>query len=206
VSPVVPPLYEPQLAVAGAPADSLVGWAAEPKLDGWRVQVAVSPELDDGIRITTRSGRPIRAAVAGLEGLVNAGFEVVIDAELVAGDGSARSFYDVAPSLARRGRTEPVGLAVFDLLWCEGHELVDLPDRHRRRVLEELALPGIALVPRFDPADAATLLVCCERLGVEGLVLKQLAAPYRPGRRSPAWRKLKCSSWRSKHAPRRRPR
>lgn len=47
-------------------------------------------------------------------------------------------------------------------------------------MLEELALPGIALVPRFDPVDADTLLVCCERLGVEGLVLKQLAAPYRP--------------------------
>ena len=83
---------------------------------------------------------------------------------------------------------------------------MDLPDRHRRRVLEELTLPGIALVPRFDPADADTLLVCCERLGVEGLVLKQLAAPYSPGRRPPARRKLKCSSWRSQHAPRRRPR
>ena len=99
-----------------------------------------------------------------------------------------------------------MGLAVFDLLWCEGHELVELPDRHRRHMLEEVALPGVALVPRFDPADADTLLVCCERLGVEGLVLKQLAAPYRPGLRSPAWRKLKCNSWRSHHAPRRRPR
>ena len=70
--------------------------------------------------------------------------------------------------------------------------LVDLADRHQRRVLEELAL---------HQGDAN-----CERLGVEGLVVKQLAAAYRPGRRSPAWRKLKCSSWRSQHAPRRRPR
>ena len=203
---MIPPLYEPQLALSGVPSGPLAGWVVEPKLDGWRVQVAVSPELDGGMRITTRSGRPITAEVTGLEALVKAGYEVVVDAELVAGDGSARSFYDVAPSLARRGRAGAVGLAVFDLLWCEGHELVELPDRHRRRVLEELALSGIALVPRFDPADADTLLVCCERLGVEGLVLKQLAAPYRPGHRSPAWRKLKCSSWRSHHAPRRRPR
>ena len=203
---MVPPLYEPQLAMAGAPAGPLVGWAAEPKLDGWRVQVAVSPVFDGGVRITTRSGRSISTGVSGLDGLVQAGYQVVVDAELVAGDGSARSFYEVGPALARRGRAEPVGLAVFDLLWCEGHELVGLPDRHRRRVLEELALPGVALVPRFDPADADTLLGCCERLGVEGLVLKQLAAPYRPGRRSPAWRKLKCSHWRSQHAARRRPR
>ena len=89
---------------------------------------------------------------------------------------------------------------------CEGHELVDLPDRHRRQVLEELALPGGGVGARFDPADADTLLVCCERLDVEGLVLKQLAATYCPGRRSPGRRKLKRSSWRSQHAPLRRPR
>ena len=49
-------------------------------MDGWRVQVAVSPALDGGMRITTRSGRPITAEVAGLEGLVRAGFKVVVDA------------------------------------------------------------------------------------------------------------------------------
>jgi len=118
--------------MAGAPTLPLVGWTVEPKLDGWRVQVAVSPSLDAGVRITTRSGRPISARVTGLDGLVGAGYEVVVDAELVAGDGSAPSFYGVAPALARRGHAEPVGLAVFDLLWCEGHELVGLPDRHRR--------------------------------------------------------------------------
>ena len=202
---MIPPLYEPQLALSGVPAGPLAGWVVEPKLDGWRVQVAVSPSLDTGVRVTTRSGRVITAQVTGLDGLVEAGYELVVDAELVAGDGSAPSFYGVAPALARRGHAEPVGLAVFDLLWCEGHELVGLPDRYRRRVLEDLALRGVAVVPRFDPADADTLLGCCERLGVEGLILKQLAAPYRPGRRSPAWRKLKCTHWRSQHAPRRRP-
>ena len=64
------------------------------------------------MRITTRSRRTITAEVTGLEGLVKAGYEVVVDAELVAGDGSARSFYGVAPSLARRGRAGLVGLAV----------------------------------------------------------------------------------------------
>ncbi len=71
--------------------------------------------------------------------------------------------------------------------WCEGHLLVDLPDRHRRRVLEELALPGIALVPQFDPGDADTLLVCCERLGVEGLCVPGGVQNARP------WRLLKCA-------------
>ena len=46
---MVPPWYEPQLAVVGAPTMPLVGWTAEPKLDGWRVQAAsfdgVAPAL-----------------------------------------------------------------------------------------------------------------------------------------------------------------
>jgi hypothetical protein len=41
--------------------------------------------------------------VTGLDGLVGAGYEVVIDAELVAGDGSAPSFYGVAPALVLLG-------------------------------------------------------------------------------------------------------
>lgn len=94
--------------------------------------------------------------MAALDGLVGGGYEVVVDAELVAGDGSAMSFYGVAPAFARLGHAEAVGLAVFDLLWCEGHELMDLPNRHRRRLLEDLALPGVALVPRFEHGSVAT--------------------------------------------------
>jgi len=36
-------------------------------------------------------------------GLVGAGYDVVVDAELVAGDGSAPSFYGVAPALVLLG-------------------------------------------------------------------------------------------------------
>jgi len=65
------------------------------------------------------------------------GYEVVVDAELVVGDGSAPSFYGVAPALARCSHAEPVGLAVFDLLWCEGHELVSPRRGVLGRVLEQ---------------------------------------------------------------------
>jgi hypothetical protein len=43
------------------------------------------------------------------------------------------------------------------------------------------------------------------RLDVEGVVFKRLCAAYTPGRRSMAWRKVKCSAWREVHAERRRP-
>ncbi len=85
----------------------------------------------------------------------------MVDAEPVAGDGSERSIYGVGPALTRNCRTGAVGLAMFDLLWCGGHELVDLPDRHRRRVLEELARPGVgpgtAVRPRRHRRPAGLL-------------------------------------------------
>ena len=32
---MIPPLYEPQLALTGVPAGPLAGWVMEPKLDGY---------------------------------------------------------------------------------------------------------------------------------------------------------------------------
>jgi len=42
-------------------------------------------------------------------------------------------------------------------------------------------------------------------LGVEGIVMKRLGSPYRPGERSADWRKLKVEGWAAEHLPRRSP-
>jgi bifunctional non-homologous end joining protein LigD len=203
---VEPPLFEPQLASNGAPASPLVGWVAEPKMDGWRAQVAVCSSLSGGVRITTRRGRVITTEVRGLDQLAACGHRFVLDAELVTGDGSMDSFYGVAGALARKGRGPAVTLAAFDLLWLDGHALTGLPDRDRRRLLEQLDLPGVTVLPRFAAEDIDLLIGCCADLGVEGLVLKQLHAPYLPGKRSTSWRKVKVPAWRERHMTKRRPR
>jgi bifunctional non-homologous end joining protein LigD len=203
---VQPPRFEPQLASYGAPAGPLVGWVAEPKLDGWRAQVAVCSSLENGVRITTRRGRVITAEVGGVDRLVSCGHRFVLDTELVTGDGSMESFYGVAGALARRGRSTAITLAAFDLLWLEGHDITGLADRERRRLLEELGLSGVTVLPRFAAEDVDLLIACCDELGVEGLVLKNTHAEYRPGKRSPSWRKVKVPAWREHHQEKRRPR
>ena len=91
-----------------------------------------------------------------LKELVKAGYEVVVDAELVADDGSPGRSTTLRPlGSALPSRTRWPGLV--RLLWCEGHELVDLPDRHRRRVLEELALPG----SRWYPGSTRPTPISC---------------------------------------------
>jgi len=178
---------------------------AEPKLDGWRAQVAICGSLDGGLRVTTRSGRQLSRPIATQDELAACGIRVVLDGELVAHDGSARSFYGIAGALAARQAAVSVAFVAFDLLWLDGHDVTSLPDRERRRLLQALELP-VVIPPRLDVDDVGITLDCCEYLDLEGLMLKDTAAPYRPGKRTPAWRKLKTTVWRERHAQSRSPR
>jgi ATP-dependent DNA ligase len=56
--------------------------------------------------------------------------------------------------------------------------------------------------PAVAGLDGAQALEACAEVGVAGIVLKRLASPYLPGRRSPDWRKLKVSTWAPDHMPR----
>ena len=61
----------PKLAASGRPR-SLHGWTVEPKLDGWRAQVAVDR---DGLVVRTRHGRDITAKVSSLAPFAGLGVE-----------------------------------------------------------------------------------------------------------------------------------
>src|SRR5215216_569703 len=75
------PGYQAMLAMPGAER-TRSGWAAEPKLDGWRAIVTV----DDGLEVRSRTGRFISHIVPELEPLTELGFRTVLDGELVAFD------------------------------------------------------------------------------------------------------------------------
>lgn len=195
------PSFSPMLAGYGPPA-SVAGWSAEPKLDGWRALVTV----DERVTVRTRGGHELE--LPELDPLADLGLRLVLDGELVGGAGRMSDFYAVAPTMSQRRRTRRhvLSLAAFDVLWIDGTRTIDLHYLQRRRLLEQLDLDGPAsVVPRWDGEDAAHLLDACERLDVEGVVLKRNSATYDPGRRSTAWRKVKCATWRQIHAERRRP-
>ena len=205
----VTPHLSPMLADRGMPRGDLAGWAAEPKLDGWRAIVVVDPALPGGVVVRTRRGHAITESVAGVEALADLGRRVVLDGELVAGAGTASDFYGLLPRLVGRPHAGPpaaVSYWAFDLLWVDGEPLLDRPYLERRARLEELALVGpCRVLPRFPGPDAADLLAACADHDVEGIVLKRLRSVYRPGERTRHWRKLKTPDWAARHAPQRRP-
>ncbi len=187
------------LAVAGAPPADPRGWATELKWDGVRVIALLGP---DGVRLYSRNDREVTVAYPELVAVPAgmSGRSAVLDGEVVSLDAAGRpSFARLQermhvgdPVAARRlSRSAPVVYLVFDLLQLDGQDLTGLGYRQRRDRLEGLDLGPAWPVPPSFPDDPATILAASAEQGLEGVVCKRLASPYRPGRRSPDWVKVK---------------
>ena len=184
------------LARSGYPSGPLDEWAVEPKLDGWRARLLIDPSLRDGFVVRTRRGVNITAAVPELATLAHCGLRVVLDGELVVGAGRLDDFYRLTPRLSTRRPREGCTFAAFDLLWLDGETITGWRYDERRRILDELRLGGrCCVVPSFPGPNARDLVDVCSDHGVEGVVLKRLRSTYRPGERSPHWRKAKTPEW-----------
>jgi bifunctional non-homologous end joining protein LigD len=126
--------------------------------------------------------------------------DAVLDGELVVlgsdGSPSAELLRErkraSSESVARRlARQKPAALMIFDLLFCDGKPLLDLPYTERRARLDDLELQGDAWqTPSYHRGDGAQLLEAARSRGLAGLLAKRLDSPYEPGRRSDAWVKV----------------
>lgn len=175
-------------------------WAFEIKWDGVR---AIGQVADGELRLTSRNGRDITPRYPELQGVAEAlaPHEAVIDGEVVAFDEDGRPSFQrlqgrmhltSEPMVRRLAVSEPVTYMVFDLLWLNGLSLLELPYVERRRALERLELNGERWrTPRHHVGDGTRLLEVSRSQGLEGILAKRLDSTYMPGRRSPAWVKIK---------------
>jgi ATP-dependent DNA ligase len=178
--PLKPPI-EPQLARSGKELPLGDQWAYEPKFDGFRAIAFVD---GDAFTIQSRGGKTLERYFPEL------GFppgHYVIDGEIVidAADGHEdfgalqQRIHPAASRIAMLAEQTPARYVAFDLLAREDEELLEWSFAQRRAALEELTRAGIDLTPLTrDPDGTATWL----RDG-EGVVAKDLGAPYRPGQR-----------------------
>lgn len=179
---------------AGAPEVLMV----EDKYDGIRCQVH-----SDGSRIAiysrtldevTASFPELHADLRSLAG------RYVLDGEIVAWKDGPLPFVRLQQRLRRKDpdavREEvPVVLWAFDLLHLDGADLVDLPLRERRRLLQSLrwgeAVRLAASATVATAADLAARFRQAREAGYEGVVVKRPDSPYLPGRRGRLWLKWK---------------
>jgi bifunctional non-homologous end joining protein LigD len=189
------------LATAGDLPPDARGWAYEMKWDGVRALAFVE---GGSVRLWSRSGREITTAYPELQELAGAVGPVraALDGEIVAfGGGEWPSFEALQPRIhvsspaqARLLAAEtPVSYLAFDLLGLDGRPLVDSPYSERRALLDGLGLHGRhwQTPPSFTGVQGADLLAVAKQHGLEGVVAKRVTSRYEPGKRSPAWRKIK---------------
>jgi ATP-dependent DNA ligase len=178
--PLSPPV-EPQLARSATEIPVGDGWAYEPKFDGFRAIVFVD---GSDVVIQSRGGKPLGRYFPELAfppGRYVVDGEIVIDAPGGQQDFDALSqrIHPARSRIEMLAETTPARFIAFDLLAHDDEDLLSAPLRDRRRVLEVVAPGELTLTPLTgDPAATAPWL----RDG-EGVVAKELSAPYRPGQR-----------------------
>ena len=163
------PPIEPMRAagVAELPEPRLCrgGCAYQPKFDGWR---AIATVLDgEMISFEAAAGR---TSFSALQRRVTAG-----------------------RALSREAAARPASLVCFDLLGDADGELLTEPLARRRDRLQTLLAGAPTALPvcpqTTDYEQARRWLDELAATGVEGVVVKDLAGRYRPGR--PGWWKYK---------------
>ena len=181
VTALSPPVM-PQLALSRVALPEGEEWSYEPKWDGFRAIAFVDGEESF---LQSRNGKPLSRYFPELEFPPG---DYVLDGELVIfGEGGKQEFEVLqqrihpAESRIRKLAEEiPVRFVAFDLLADDGKSLLDEPFERRRARLEKLVRKPLDLTPwTTDRAEAEPWLQ-----GAEGVIAKELDAPYRPGERT----------------------
>ncbi|MEO8246597.1 MAG: ATP-dependent DNA ligase [Chloroflexota bacterium] len=178
----------------------------EDKYDGIRAQLHRLP--DGQVRLFSRDLNDISRAFPEVVAAGSAALDAttVIDGELV--PWREGSVLDFASLQTRLGRVDPspelqaevpVVLVAFDLLHHDGRDLLEAPLRERRAALAALDLPE-RTAERFLISHQAAARSAEEverhfddarERHNEGLMVKDPASVYQPGRRGLGWLKLK---------------
>ena len=81
---------------------------------------------------------------------------------------------------------------VFDLLYLDGRSLVNVPLEDRKRLLQSVMRehPRVRFAAHVE-REGVAFFEAAKGSGLEGMLAKLRRSPYEPGRRSPAWLKIK---------------
>jgi bifunctional non-homologous end joining protein LigD len=197
----MPEKIVPMMARTGTLPRDDEHWAFEVKWDGVR---AICHSEPGRMRLHSRNLLDITPRYPEIGRLNRAlsHHRAVLDGEVVALDAEGKPSFGAlqrrmhvsSESAVRRlAKETPVTYVIFDLLWLDGHSLMELPYTERRARLAELELGegGRWRVPDYVVGHGAQMLAATEEQGLEGVIAKRLDSPYEPGRRSPCWLKVK---------------
>ena len=199
----------PALAQRASSAEEIISrlgrCAAEAKYDGFRCQIH---KKGDDVWIFSRRMENMTEMFPDLVAAARQipADTVVFEGEAIAVNENTGEFYPFQMTIQRKrkygvveaSKEYPLYLFAFDVMYLNGKTLLGKPYRERRAILEELFRNHERIQPseKMETDSAEELekfFESCVERGLEGIVAKDLNAPYIAGARKWSWIKLKRS-------------
>lgn len=181
--------------------------AIEPKFDGFRSQIHIYKEgRDKKVMIFSRN---LENTTAMFPDLVEAALKIDVDSAIFDGEAIAYDakndrylpFQETVQRKRKHGvgqavKDVPLKLFIFDVLFLNGKDFLNVPFGERRKTLEKIRInsPIIQIVQQdlVDNADVMRDFIKKYLTeGLEGAVIKMINAPYKAGGRGYHWVKYK---------------
>ena len=186
----IPKGIKPMLAtLVDAPFDD-PDWQYEVKWDGYRALAF----LNKGeVEIFSRNNKSFNEKFYPIHKVLQeAGINAVLDGEILVLDEKGRSNFGDLQNWRSEADGELV-YYVFDLLWYDGKDLMDLPLNQRQAILKEI-LPSNddrLRVSKVFNANGIEFFQAAEKMQLEGIIAKKKSSTYSPDNRSKQWLKVK---------------
>lgn len=166
------------------------GWLYEIKWDGYR---AVSYIQKQQARIYSRNNLEFTQFDAISDALRVLPFNAILDGEIVAVKGDGTSDFGALQNW-KNTRKAQLQYYIFDILYLEGHSLLELNLTQRREILEAI-LPSDDQTLKLSKAyetSGIDFFDAARRLKLEGIIAKRADGYYSSDSRSREWLKIKA--------------
>lgn len=164
-------------------------WVFEIKWDGYR---AIASHTSRGNTLYSRNDVDFAERFPPVfEALHDLKHEVVLDGEIIVIDSEGQARFEWLQQWHKDPRGQLL-YQVFDILWCDGHDLRQLPLTERKKILRAI-LPAKSLLQFSDDlaTEGTVLFTEMRRKGLEGIVAKRATSSYQDNVRGSDWLKIK---------------
>ncbi len=176
----------------------------EGKYDGFRTQLH---KLENKINMYSRRGEDSTNYFPEFVPLLQKiKHDFILDCEAIGYDVKSKKFLSFQETIKRKRKYDikevsekiPIKLMVFDILYLDGKETMNLPLEERRKLVEKLIaeincenIQTTIAIKTDKPRELKSFFDKCLELSLEGIMAKDLKKSYVPGSRDFGWIKLK---------------
>lgn len=165
------------------------GWLFEIKWDGYR---AIASKENGQVELYSRLGNEFRDQYPVIVEAVRAlKHNVILDGEIVVLDQDGKPRFELLQNW-RKDYQGQLYYYVFDILWCDGHDVRGMPLVERKQLLKAV-ISHDSFIRYSDhiETEGTELLKAMQEKGLEGMIAKEASSPYQENARGASWLKVK---------------